>query len=369
MARILIYYPSNKRSNVIETTLFKLRDRGHEVCFLSISPKGDIHAALDSGGIPAFGSDGEGYLSRIKKLMGFCKKHRIQYVFSHLHQTNLPSVIAQFFMRSKVIVFRHHFHYVQDSGMENELNRMEGFFDRIISKLAKKIVVPSESVADAMIRYESVSPRKISVIPYIYDFSQYAKPEHDQVAYIRSQYPCKLLLIMVSRMIKLKRHMEVLPVVKELVDAGYDLQLLLLDEGVELPALQTWVHENRMQDRIHFLGYQRGFINYMAASDMLLQPSLTDASNNVAKEMALLGKLVAVSDHVGDYNDYVVDGENGFLLPIRDPHDALVRAIKKAYDHPESCASYGLKLRKAVVEQFGVENSDTIMAEYEHLLA
>ena len=67
------------------------------------------------------------------------------------------------------------------------------------------------------------------------------------------------------------------------------------------------------------VGFREDFVNYMAAADLLIHPSLTEASNNVVKEMGLLQKGVAVCRHVGDFNDFIIAwfGYNDWLETYR----------------------------------------------------
>ena len=375
MRRILIYYSANKRSNSIETYALQLRAAGNEVFFVTTCAKGDLHDFFERNNfVYADSKSGErtfpiAFLIRFFELIRFCYRHKIDVIHSHLHPTNIVAVFAQYFIKSKVVVFRHHLHHVLP-GQENDMiNRNERLFDKVISKLAHMIVVPSNGVYNGMVKDEGMNPDKLMVIPYIYDFAQYNRPDSDAVSEIKRTYPCRLRLIMVSRLIKLKRHMSVFPVVKKLVDAGLDLKLIVLDEGDEKENLQNWIIENGMHNHIHMVGYRRDFINYMAASDMLIQPSLTDASNNVAKEMAMLEKVIAVSEGVGDYSDYVEDGVNGFLLPLDNTEVKIEDCIRKVYANPSHYVEMGQQLRKTVLGKFDVSNSGWVMDLYSRLHA
>ncbi len=370
MERILLYYSSRKRSNALESYVIQLLKKGHSMYFLTTCAEGDLHQYFRSLGIESQGMAASStffplvFMRRFFSLLRFCSKHHITVVHSHLHPTNIVAVFAQYFLKCKVFIFRHHLHHPDESV---QLNRNEKTFDRIISKLAKKIVVPSSGVRNGMVNQESVPADKVVVIPYLYDFSHYNKPDPTAVGEIKSLYPCRLLLIMVSRLIKLKRHMAVFPVIKKLVDQGYDIKLLVLDDGDERSNLEQWINSNGMGQSVFLLGFKRDFINYMAASDLLLQPSLTDASNNVAKEMAYLKKVIAVSDGVGDYSDYVVDGFNGFLLPLVSPETKIYEIIRSVYADPHSFRIFGERLYQTVIEKFDVSNSDAVMECYERL--
>jgi glycosyltransferase involved in cell wall biosynthesis len=373
MSRILIYYSANKRSNSIETYALQLRACGNEVYFMTTCNSGDLHDFFKINGFTfADSKSGErsfplAFIIRFIELLRFCYRYKIDIIHSHLHPTNIVAVFAQYFLKSKVVVFRHHLHHVLPGQESSMINRNERMFDKVISRMARMIVIPSNGVYNGMVNDEGVNSAKLMVIPYIYDFAQYNKPNPSAVSEIKSKYPCQLRLIMVSRLIKLKRHMAVFPVIKKLIEVGLDLKLIVLDEGDEKENLQDWIVDNGMQNHIILVGYRRDFINYMAASDMLLQPSLTDASNNVAKEMAMLEKVIAVSEGVGDYSDYVEDGVNGFLLPLANTESKIEDCIRKVYDDPGHCKEMGQRLRNTVLGKFDVSNSGWVMDLYNQL--
>jgi glycosyltransferase involved in cell wall biosynthesis len=90
----------------------------------------------------------------------------------------------------------------------------------------------------------------------------------------------------------------------------------------------------------------------MAASDLLIHPSLTEASNNVVKEMGVLEKGVAVCRNVGDFNDYIEEGRNGFFIDRDNLKQTVEKIIRIAYKDKEKLAVMGKELRKDVLRLF-----------------
>jgi glycosyltransferase involved in cell wall biosynthesis len=90
----------------------------------------------------------------------------------------------------------------------------------------------------------------------------------------------------------------------------------------------------------------------MAAADLLIHPSLTEASSNVVKEMGLLKKPVAVCEHVGDFDDYIKDMENGYILQTLSLKDSIERVIRDAYSRKEALRGMGEKLNQSVLNLF-----------------
>lgn len=372
---ILFYYPSNKRSIAMETLLITLNNTAdYNVMVLTTCQKGDLHTILENNNIQIFTYTVKNnisiiyYLKQIFYLIKFSKKNKIEYIHSHLQHCNIIAVLAQYFIKAKVIIFRHHFQYIKNSSYKFPKNKNEVLFDKVINRLAKVIVVPSSGVKKGMIMEEGVNPDKIKIIPYIYDFDKYPKPDLVEAEKIKQKYPAKLRLIMVSRLVKLKQHHIVFPVIKELIDEGLDINLLVLDEGPEVQNLKNWIIENKMENHIFMLGFRKDFINYMAAADVLLQPSLTDASNSVAKEMGLLEKIVVVTEGVGDYSDYIVDGENGFLIPKFNLEETIKEIIKSIYYKPNDYCLLGKRLKEQVIQRFSKEKSGNVIKKYIDIL-
>ena len=203
-----------------------------------------------------------------------------------------------------------------------------------------------------MIEHEGVNPSKIEVLHYIYKFNLYQKPDAQKVQALKDKYKGHLRLIMVSRMVKHKRHQLVLECVKELIEKGLDLQLIILDEGPEFENLQNYVVENNLSKHVHFIGFTRDFINFMEMSDVLIQPSMTDASNNVFKEMGLLSKAVIVSENVADYSEYIQHEVNGFLVPMKQTKTHLIQIIEKIYTNQYPIQKIGSSLKETIITEF-----------------
>jgi glycosyltransferase involved in cell wall biosynthesis len=65
-------------------------------------------------------------------------------------------------------------------------------------------------------------------------------------------------------------------------------------------------------------------------ADVLLLPSVEEGIANVVLEAMALGTLVVTTD-CGGMNEVITDGENGFLIPVRNPL-ALAEALQKVAD-------------------------------------
>ena len=373
MKNVLFYYPSNKRSNVLETLLEELRKKGYQIIVLTTCEKGEFHEAVESFGIRTYshdikkGNSGVYYFKQIAFLIKFCKQNNIDLVLSHLQHANIISVFAQYFTKAKFIIFRHQFRFNVFSNDETELaNPTEVVFDKVINRLSKVLIVPSLGVYNAILKYERINRSKMRIIPYMYDFKKYNKPDAEKVEELQKKYESRLLLLMCSRLVKFKRHYIVLPIIKKLIAEGLDIKLMILDEGPEEDSIKKYITDNWLSEHVFLLGYRNDFINFMAASDILIHPSLSEASNSTVKEMGLLKKPVAVCSMIGDFDEYIVNGRNGFLLSPNNTEVELEKLLREIYNNKNVLRSLGENLHDTVITKFN--RSNEILEKYLSLI-
>ena len=341
-----------------------LQMEGYEVFLLTMCERGILHEDFEKLGIKTFTANidsknqVEYYFRQIVALIKFCKKNKIQILLSNLQHANIVSVFAQYFIPSKTLVFRHHFHYLHLMNNETKahvLNKNELLFDKIINRLSKKIIVPSNSVMQGMVEQEGAKPSKIKVMQYLYDFNYYKNPDPQTVEQLKIKYNARLVVLICSRLIKLKQIHLVLPVFKNLIqNENMDVKVLILDDGPEKQNLINYVNENALQHNIHFIGFTEHIENYIACSDILVHPSITEASNSTVKEMAIQKKVAIACSHVGDFSDYIIDGENGFLISASNIPSELENKIRQIYNHKEFLTEMGERANKVVYEKFSI---------------
>ncbi|MDB5274331.1 MAG: glycosyl transferase [Chitinophagaceae bacterium] len=361
--KILLYFPSNKRTIAMETMVKQYIDSGHEVLLLTQCERGAFHAKLEEFGVKTFVFHPEKvnrmryYFRHITYLIGFCRKNHVEAVVSHLQAANIIAVVAQFFIHAPVIVFRHH---------DYAKNKKEKWADELINFLAKRIVVPSSGVKKMMLANEWVKPSKVEIVPYIYNFSNYNLLDHGGAGTIRQRYQSSLLLIMVSRLVEEKRHLLVFDVVRKLIQEGKDIKLMVMDEGTIKDSLEQYIRLHHLQDKIFMLGFQTNIIDYISAADVMVHPSLAEASCSAVKEAGLKEKIVIACHEVGDFDDYIVHKSNGFLMDKEKSEEQLYVYLQEILNRKEELQSMGKKLRTTILETFSP--SKEVAALYNRLL-
>ncbi len=361
---ILFYSPFNQRSRDTESLMVAFQRQGHRVLSLSQAQGNLIHEYLQSQGIETFtyivqSSSALVYFIRhIFFLIRFCRKHKVNVVYSHLEPANFAAVVAQFFIKAKIYVGRHHI----DEAALSEFD--QSTFYKITYQLAKKIIVVSNRGAEYMISIEKIHPSKIIKINLAYDFSLYTPPQMETVKTIRENTSANLILLTVCRLTKYKRADLSIRLLKALVNSGVDAKLIVLGGGTEEQNLRALAIEQGIADRIDMPGHVNNVADYLAAADFLVHPSVLESSCVIVKEAAITSLPVLVCRDVGDFDDYLIHGTNGFVVDKDNFVDEAAAVLTSNYQDKQLLKLLTKNLRSKVIELFSV---NAIISQYETL--
>ncbi len=357
MASILLYSPFNHRSRDTESLMLSFQGQGHRVISLSQQEGNLINDFLTSHGIETHSYVLPGrrggwwyYLRHLIFFIGFCWKHRVDIVYSHLEPANFVASIGQYLIRAKTYLCRHHI----DEGMLYKFDKDLSY--RITYRLARKIIVVSNHAKRYMIDYEGIPPRKIMHINLAYNFKLYNPPDEQKVREIRNQFKSVVLLLSACRLTAFKRPDIVIHTVKRLTDHGLDAKLILLGVGEMQEHLERLTAELGLQNKVFMPGYVSNVVDYMAAADFFVHPSLLDSSCVTVKEAGLVKLPIIVCRGVGDFDDYLIHEKNGFLVDRDKFVEDSAEIIKLNYQNDELLQNIGENLKKTVVELFSIEN-------------
>jgi UDP-glucose:(heptosyl)LPS alpha-1,3-glucosyltransferase len=187
---------------------------------------------------------------------------------------------------------------------------------RYRSRVHRAVVALSTSEADLLRKeYGRVRPA-ITVIGNGVDLGRFVIPtEHDRkVARERLGIPDGA---QVALFIGHEFDRKGLPLVMEALGHARPELVLVVAGGTDDMIAEARAQATRLgvADRIHFSGEQADVSPFLAASDMFVMPSHYESSGLVYLE-ALASGLPVISSAVGVAADAILDGVNGYLVPL-----------------------------------------------------
>ena len=351
---ILFYTPVNFRCRDIESLGERFISEGHRVFLLSQCPEGPFHESARQLGFEvaalevSSGQSLPGILKRVNQLIKFCRHNKIQVCFSHLEPTNFISVLAQYFVSTRFVIYRHHLGMAKLYGFHRALSY------RLTYKLARTIVCVSRQAKQYMIEEEKIDPKLIHHINLGYNFSLYPPPDSGNVVALRKKYSNSILLVSAGRLVKYKRPIVGLELLKELADRNVMCSIIYLGVGEEEEALRVYAREHSIQDRVSILGYTHNILDYFAAADMLVHPSVDESSCVVVKEAALVRLPVMVCEDVGDFDDYMENRKNGIVLSKENFVEEAVAVLGEYARDSRPFKQMAANLHESITKRFDI---------------
>lgn len=170
-----------------------------------------------------------------------------------------------------------------------------------------------------------------------------------------SEHNGKPVVVLISRMLWDKGVKEFVDAAKLLRKDGTKARFVLIgkndpDNPTSIPTstLESWNN----QGFIEWWGYRDNISSVIHNAHVVCLPSYREGLPKVLIEAAACGRPIVTSDTPG-CREIVRDGENGFLVPIRDVK-ALASAIRRLIENPVLRKEMGKRGRDIAVKEFSV---------------
>ena len=119
-------------------------------------------------------------------------------------------------------------------------------------------------------------------------------------------------------------------------------------------ALRDQVKELKLEGKVFHLGFRNDIADILAGADLFVLPSAKEAFPLVVLEAMSHGRPVVATD-CGGTREMVIDGETGFVVPVKDP-DALAERILEICGDKALGAAMGEKGRRRYTERFTLQH-------------
>ncbi len=230
----------------------------------------------------------------------------------------------------------------------------KGSYSFFPKKLVEKMVQEYEesdfinvlsSYAKVSFTEQGVTPEKIIVTPYGVDTVKFRSKR------MLGNSDGKIRILYVGRLELLKGVQYLLEAFITLKHKQVELHLV----GPILPEILPLIKKYQ-DERIKLFGSvsHEDLPDYYQKADLFVFPSINDAFGLVVLEAMACGLPVITTENSCAY-DVVVDGKNGFVIPIRDPK-AIKEKLEMLIECKETRSKIGIEARKTVEENFSIEH-------------
>ena len=125
------------------------------------------------------------------------------------------------------------------------------------------------------------------------------------------------LIAYLGPLMRQKRLKELVWATDQLKAVGVPAHLLLIGDGLHRQALARYRFLNRIDDRVHFLGWRSDVARLLSQVEVVWQPSAHEGHSYAILEAMAAAIPVVAADAAGN-RELISHGDNGYLVPLKE---------------------------------------------------
>jgi len=327
-----------------------LRDRGHEVRIVSLTPLGEMGARARAAGLSTESlgmqrgiADPRG-LTRLVRLV---RAWRPAVLHSHMLHANLMARAVRLFAPVPAVVSTIHNIY------EGGRLRMLGY--RLTNGLVDHVTIISQAAADRFVREGIVPASLLEVVPNGVDTDRYRSVPPGARERLRQSLGlgAEFAWLAVGRFEAAKDYPNMLRAFARVREEQRGAVLVLVGRGSLQAETEALAATLGLEGRVRFVGTREDVPEFMTVGDGYVMSSAWEGMPMVLLEAAAAG-LPIVATRVGGNQEVIRDGATGFLVPPGDD-GALGAAMLRLMALPETeRRAMGARGRDHVRQHYGL---------------
>lgn len=164
-----------------------------------------------------------------------------------------------------------------------------------------------------------------------------------------------LAAISVGMLTKSKGYQVLLEAVSILKERGRSYKFYWVGgaDKKEFKVFSAMLKKLKLDRLVTYLGYKNDVTRLLKNFDILINPSLNEALPTVVLE-AMSASLPIIATNSGGTSECLIDGENGYIVPIADPVELSSR-IDELFSNRNKCIDFGLKSWERFFDNFSTK--------------
>ncbi len=218
-----------------------------------------------------------------------------------------------------------------------------------------RIIAVSEGTRQHHLHMGQLSPHKTVTLYNGIDLARFSPPHTEARQSTRAEFgipPDAPVLITVAVLRQPKGIQYLIQALPDILKAMPHAYYLLVGDGEHRDTLQTLAQTHGVADRVIFAGARRDIPSLLAAADLFVLPTLTEALPTVLAE-AMAAQKPIVASEVGGVPEMVKHGHNGLLVQPAEP-EQLADACLQILQNPGQAQIMAAAGRQIVEEKFDI---------------
>jgi len=232
--------------------------------------------------------------------------------------------------------------------------RLEWF---VLRHFCDRVISVSEEARQYHIDISGTSPDQVTTLYNGIDLSNFTNLDRERERIgVRGEFgiPAEANLLITVAVLRPQKGIQfMIRALPEVLAAHPDTYYLVVGSGSQRDVLAEEVNKAGLGGHVIFAGMRRDVARLLAASDLFVLPTLTEALPTVLAE-AMAAKLPIIASRVGGVPEMVTDGGNGCLVEPEDIN-GLASACSHLLGSPATRAAFAEQGWEIVNEKFNIE--------------
>lgn len=311
-------------------------------------------------------------LNLVLRLKKFFRDNPADIVHTHNPTALLYGGLAAV-LSGKKLVHTEHSNLMQGKKLMN-------FAESLLFRMVRGLVCDTEEVKQSVHKNQGISLDKIKVICNGVDVKKFCLDDMDSLpaglpadrhgrqgrlrGNDRGNGDDKKVFTIgtVARLALVKDQKSMINAVQILKEKGRNVKLVIAGDGELKNVLMDHAKKCEVENCVEFLGERMDIADILKSFDAYVLCSLYEGMS-VSLLEAMSSSLPCIVTNVGGNVELIKDGDNGFLIPVKDP-DAISACVEKLIDDPVLCETMGQANRKLVEEKYSLR---VMCREYEKI--
>jgi len=293
-------------------------------------------------------------------LIRLLRRERVDVLHGHMFGSNVWACVLGRLTRVPVIVCHEHMWSYGGGRLRAWIYRF------LIARFSNAFIAVSEAGLRSMIEVEGISPKDVVLLRN----GVPALPSGDP-GRVREELgirPDQPVVLTVGTLRQERAYEVMIEAAARLAPSVPDLRVLIAGMGPERPKLEALIEQLGVSEVVTLLGLRADIPDLLASADVAV--CCSDFEGGPLSVMEYMGaRLPVVATRVGGLPELVRDGENGLLVPPRDPV-SLARALADLLSNPSERERMGQAGKELREREYGIDAFvGRLEALYERLLS
>lgn len=236
-------------------------------------------------------------------------------------------------------------------------SRTKKLFSFLFNRLVDKVVAVSKAIKDTLHKDFKVNCSKIEIIYPCKDLDIFKNNDGKTTLRKELGFPDDIFVFgFIGRITPEKGLYLLIEAFSSIIKKYNDAKLVIIGDGNNniLEKLKKLIIEKNLSNSVVMLGFRTDILNVFNAINTFVHPSFSE-SFSLSNIEVMASKKTLISTSVGGVVDYIIDNENGFLIPPK-TIDELKYRMLYVMENREILKTVSENAKKTVFERFGQKN-------------